>query len=127
MGLLTQLNTLVLLGYGGYLVIRGELLLGRRALRVQQSAAGCQPGRADHQHHQHQNSRPSGGSEVLDARELASPPNAVRLPKARGRLLRTFIFLLARRTCLEGIVRRSAGQCVAIVGANCSGLVSLLS
>ena len=60
-GLFTQLNMLVLIGYGGYLVIQGQLQLGIGSVCVRQSAARvCQPGGADHEHRQHDSNQPDG-------------------------------------------------------------------
>ena len=91
MGFLTQINQLVLIGYGGLLVIQGELPLGAGlfvfanlihefanqvghiiniANSVQTSLTGAERIFA-----------------VLDAEvEIDSPPDAVRLPRAKGRV-----------------------------------------
>ena len=59
MGLLTQVNMAVLLAYGGYLVVHGELRLGEGLFVFANLLARVrQPGRADHEHHQQHPGQP---------------------------------------------------------------------
>ncbi len=89
MGFLTQLNMVVLLGYGGYLVVRGELQPGGRAVRVcQPAAAVCQPGGPDHEHRQQHPEQPDGGrTRVRNARRAvgSAQPGAPGASEAHSR------------------------------------------
>lgn len=134
-GLLTQLNMLVLLGYGGALVMRGELLLGEGlfvfANLLTQFAS--QIGQIANISNSIQTSLTGAQRvfEVLDARiEIVSRPDARPLPRARGavRFERVAFAYAAGRTVLEEIdFSVSPGQCVAIVGPTGAGKSTLLS
>ncbi len=134
MGMLTQLNMLILIGYGGYLVVRGQLALGAGLFvfasllhefanqvsqiinivnTIQSSLTGAQR-----------------VFEVLDAPlEITSPPSAVRLPRARGRLEFDHVDFAYRdgEPVLRDVsFRLEAGQCLGIVGETGAGKSSLL-
>lgn len=135
MGFLTQLNTLVLLAYGGYLVVRGELLLGA-GLYVFSSLLqefANQVGQITNITNSIQSSLAGAQRvfEVLDAPvEMASPPEAIRLPRAQGaiRFENVSFSYLADEPVLEEIrFEVRPGECVAIVGATGSGKSTLLS
>ncbi|MGE0608639.1 MAG: ABC transporter ATP-binding protein [Pirellulales bacterium] len=134
-GFLTQLNMLVLLGYGGYLVIQGQLLLGAGlfvfanllqqfanlvaqvtniANTIQGSLTGAQR-----------------VFEVLDAPvEVQDRPDALPLQKPRGSV--RFENVSFGYTADEPVLNNvnftvQPGQCVAIVGATGAGKTSLLN
>ncbi len=135
MGFLTQINQLIVIGYGGALVIRGELPLGAGlfvfanlihefanqvgqiiniANSIQSSLTGAERVFA-----------------VLDAEiEIQSPPDAIRLPKVRGAV--TFEHVGFAYTngepALENIsLDIASGECIGIVGETGSGKTTLLN
>jgi ATP-binding cassette subfamily B protein len=135
MDLLTQCNLAILLCYGGWLVINGELPLGTGLVvfsgllqqfsgqvsnistiinSVQQSLIGAKR-----------------VFEVLDAPlEVATSKEPVRLPKARGALRFDGVSFSYRsgEQVLTGIdLEIQPGQCVAILGATGSGKSTLMS
>jgi ATP-binding cassette subfamily B protein len=134
-GFLTRINMMVLLGYGGWLVIHGQLPLGTGLVvfaglleqfsgqvnnvaaivnSVQQSLIGARR-----------------VFEILDAPvEVKSAPDAVRRPKLRGDV--AFENVSFAYNGAEAVVRDvdltvSAGQCVAILGATGAGKSVLMS
>lgn len=134
-GMLSQLNMVVLLLYGGYLFGQGELPLGaglvviagllqqisaqifnvaQIANTIQQSLTGARR-----------------VFEVLDAPvEIVSPPNAVRLPRAKGHVRFENVSFGYRpdEPVLEEITFEArAGECVAILGPTGAGKSTLLS
>ena len=135
MDLLTQLNLAILLLYGGWLVIAGQLPLGTGLLvfcgllqqfsgqvsnisniinSVQQSLIGARR-----------------VFEVIDAPiEIATRAEAVRLPRAAGAVRFEGVSFAYRsdEAVLSGInLEVKAGQCVAILGATGAGKSTLMS
>ncbi len=134
-GFLTRINMMVLIGYGGWLVIHGQLPLGTGLIvfaglleqfsgqvnnvativnSVQQSLIGARR-----------------VFEILDAPvEVKSTPDAIRRPKLRGDV--TFENVSFHYHGAEAVVRDidltvPAGKCVAILGATGAGKSVLMS
>jgi ATP-binding cassette subfamily B protein len=135
MGLLTQINLAVLLGYGGYLVVQGELRLGEGLFvfaNLLQEFAN-QVGQITNIANTIQASLIGAQRvfEVLDApAEVASPAVPVRLPRERGgvRFEQVSFGYQAGETILENVdLAVAPGECVAIVGATGAGKSTLLS
>ena len=133
-GLLTQVNMIVLLGYGGWLVIQGRLPLGEGlfvfANLLQQFAN--QVGQITNITNSIQASLTGAQRvfEILDAPvEIANRPGAVRLPKVRGRLeFEDVSFAYSASDVLGEIdLAIEPGHVVAVVGATGSGKSTLLS
>ena len=135
MGLLTQINQLIVIGYGGALVIRGELPLGAGlfvfanlihefanqvgqiiniANSIQSSLTGAERVFA-----------------VLDAEiEIQSPPDAIRLSKVRGAVTFEHVGFAysGGELALDDISLDIApGECIGIVGETGSGKTTLLN
>lgn len=134
MGFLTQVNMIVLLGYGGWLVIKGQLALGAGlfvfANLLQQFAN--QVGQITNITNSIQASLTGAGRvfEVLDTPvEIANRPGAIRLPQVRGRLeFSNVSFAYRGGDVLRGIdLSVEPGQVVAVVGATGAGKSTLLS
>lgn len=135
MGILTQLNLVVLLGYGGYLVIHDQLALGTGmvvfagllqqfssqvsniagiANSIQQSLTGARR-----------------VFEILDAPlEVDSPLSPIHLPRARGGVRFehvSFAYQSGKGVLTDVNFEVRPGQCVAILGATGAGKSTLLS
>ena len=134
-GFLTRINMMVLLGYGGWLVIHGQLPLGTGLVvfaglleqfsgqvnnvaaivnSVQQSLIGARR-----------------VFEILDAPvEVKSAPDALRRPKLRGEVVFenvSFAYDGAAAVVRDIDLRVAPGQCVAILGATGAGKSVLMS
>jgi len=135
MGLLTQLNLLVLIGYGGSLAIRGELSPGTGlfvfAGLLQEFAA--QVAHITNIANSVQASLASADRvfEVLDAPlEITSPPDPRRLTSIKHQieLDRVSFEYEPGRSVLHGIsLRIEAGECIGITGPVGSGKSTLLA
>lgn len=135
MGFLTQVNMLILIGYGGWLVIRGELALGTGLFvfaNLLQEFAG-QIGQIVNIANTIQASLISADRvfEVLDAPvDIISFPGAVPLPRAAGTVEFqnvTFGYSPAQPVLQNLTFQIAAGERVGITGETGSGKSTLLS
>lgn len=134
-GALTQVNLIVLLAFGGHLVLRGELSLGTGLIvfvgLLQQFSA--QVGNTATITNTIQQSLIGARRmfEILDAPvEIQSLPDAVRLHKSKGAIRFekvSFEYNLSERKLVEVDFEVEPGQCVAILGATGSGKSTLMS
>lgn len=134
-GMLTRINTMVLLGYGGWLVIQGELPLGAGLVvfaglleqfsgqvnsvanlvnTVQQSLIGARR-----------------VFEIIDAPiEVQNHPQALRVPKLKGAVQFdnvSFTYSSITPVLKDVNLKVEPGQCVAILGATGAGKSVLMS
>ncbi|OAI53161.1 ABC transporter [Planctomyces sp. SCGC AG-212-M04] len=135
MGGLTQLNMLILMVYGGYLVIQGKVALGSGLFvfaNLLQEFAN-QVGQITNIANTIQSSLIGAQRvfEVLDAPlAITSSDNAVPLPRARGEIefdRVTFSYPTGQRALTEVSFRVSPGECLGVTGATGSGKSTLLS
>ncbi len=134
-GLLTQVNLVVLLGYGGYLYTRGDISLGQGlaifAVLLQnfsnQVAATANIANSI----QHSLIGAQRVFEVLDAPvEIKDPPQPWKLGRARGAVTFdqvTFGYNPDDPVLQDVTFRVEPGMCVAIVGATGAGKSTLMS
>ncbi|MBI4024883.1 MAG: ABC transporter ATP-binding protein [Verrucomicrobia bacterium] len=133
--LLTDINMAVLLGYGGMLVLRGELHLGTGLIvfvGLMQAVSGQIAGIAGITNTIQQSLTGARRVfEILDAPiEIQSPPNAKHLPKIRGavRFDHVWFEFKETETVLQDVdFEAQPGQCVAILGATGAGKSALMS
>jgi ATP-binding cassette subfamily B protein len=135
MGFVTQLNMLVLIGYGGTLVIRGELALGAGLFvfaNLLQEFAN-QVGQITNIANTIQSCLASAERvfEVLDAPvQITSPSDARRIQKAVGEIEFdhvSFAYGDGKNVLSEICLRIRAGECVGITGPTGSGKTTLLN
>lgn len=134
-GFLTQLNLLVLIAYGGWLVIDGQLPLGTGMVvfaGLLQQFSGQVTNLANVADTMQQSLTSARRVfEVLDApTEIRSMENAKPMPRARGAVefdRVTFGYDTSSPVLEDVSLRVEAGKCVAILGATGSGKSSLLS
>ena len=135
MGFMTQLNMIVLLGYGGYLVINGKILLGEGLFVFARllHEFSSQVGQVTNIANSIQTSLTGAERvfEILDAPlEVADRPDAKPLSNARGHVRFenvAFAYNPGAPVLANINFEVRPGQCVAIVGATGAGKSSLLS
>lgn len=135
MGLITQVNMLVLIGYGGMLVIRGELALGAGLFVFANllHEFANQVGQITNIVNTIQSSLASADRvfEVLDEPvRVFSPPDAVRLPAPQGDIefqnVR-FGYNNDKPVLTDVSLKILAGECVGITGPTGAGKTTLLN
>lgn len=132
---LTQVNLVILLGYGGYLVIQGRLPLGAGLVvfagLLQQFSSQVANIGAIANSIQESLTAARRVFEVLDAPiEIQSPPNAIRKPHLQGAVTFeqvSFGYDPDLPVLRDITFTASPGQCIAIAGATASGKTTLLS
>ncbi len=135
MGLLTQINMLVLIGYGGMLVIRGELALGTGLFVFANllHEFANQVSQITNIANSIQTSLASAGRvfEVLDEPiQIATPPNAQRLKHVAESIELddvSFGYHPDRMILHDVSLRIESGECIGITGPTGSGKTTLLS
>ena len=137
-GVLSQVSLVVLLGYGGYLAVRGEIAIGTGLVvfaAILQQFAGQVSSIAQLANTMHQSLRGARRVfEVLDtAVEVESPAAAVRVGTGGMRLdgrvkFDRVSFDHGNDPVLEGVdFEVAAGECVAVIGPTGSGKSALMS
>jgi ATP-binding cassette, subfamily B, bacterial len=135
MGGLTQINMLILLVYGGWLVIQGDLALGSGLFvfaNLLQEFAN-QVGQITNIANTIQSSLVGAERvfEVLDAPlAIESAPDAMAFPRAKGEIAFesvTFTYPTGRRALTDVSFHIRAGECLGVSGATGSGKSTLLS
>lgn len=131
---LSQANIIVLLGYGGWLAMRGEIGIGTGLVSfaaILQQFAGQIAGIGNIANSMQQCLRAARRVfEVLDAPvQIESPKNAAHLPRVEGRVCFEKVwFDHGRDPVLQNIdFEVKPGQCVAVVGPTGSGKSALMS
>jgi ATP-binding cassette, subfamily B, bacterial len=134
-GFLTRVNMMVLLGYGGWLVVQGELALGTglvvfAGLLEQYSGQVNQVANIVNSV-QHALIGARRVFEIMDAEvEVKNSPKALRIPRLKGEV--RFEKVSFSYHSVESVVRDvdlvvKPGQCVAILGATGAGKSALMS
>jgi ATP-binding cassette subfamily B protein len=132
---MTQVNLVILLGYGGYLVIHDGIALGAGLVvfaGLLQQFSG-QVATISNIANSAQESLTAARRvfEIMDAPiEIASPPGAVPLPRALGSVVFehvSFGYEPENPVLRDISFEAKPGQCLAIVGATASGKSTLLS
>jgi len=134
-GLLTQVNLVVLIAYGGWLVIQGDLPMGTGTVvfaGLLQQFSGQVTNLANVANTMQQSLTAARRVfEVLDApMEIQSAPDAAALPRAAGSLEFdhvTFGYSPEMPVLNDVTLKIEPGRCVAILGATGSGKSTLLS
>jgi ATP-binding cassette, subfamily B, bacterial len=131
---LTQINLMVLLLYGGYLVIDGQLFLGTGLMvfwQLLQRVSGQVVNIANMANSVQQSLTGARRVfEILDApMDIQSKPSAIHIPRALGRVaFENVSFAYKDEHVLRNITFTiEPGQCVAILGATGAGKTTLLS
>jgi ATP-binding cassette subfamily B protein len=135
MGFLTQINMIVLLGFGGYLVVKGQLPLGAGlfvfAFLLQQFANQVSQVTNIANSIQASLTGAQRVFEVLDAPlEVQNPAQPVPLTRAKGHVRFEHVDFGYRpeAAVLQNIdFEAQPGQCIAVVGATGAGKSTLLS